>query len=211
MWLLPTVDIFIHIAGYLVILILYLGQRSFKDEFLMKCILYTLIQNTLHLTKNSVQEFLHKGGLQHQLVLHESHHKKLEYHKTISNLLQVNCLNHFHINVCPEEKSCGPIPGSCLWSKKWKNFWLLNGYRSWCKHAVNKVLIDNIASCWSLLSQDIWLQSKNPWCVMEFWIEQDTDDEQHINKQIHVLRMKFYRQDFFWCNILFGQVCDTLV
>ena len=49
------------------------------------------------------------------------------------------------------------------------------------------------------------------WCVMEFCIEQYTDDGQHIYKQFHILRMKFYRQDFFWCNILFGQVCDILV
>ena len=46
------------------------------------------------------------------------------------------------------------------------------------------------------------------WCVMEFCIEQYTDDGQHIYKQFHILRMKFYRQDFFWCNILFGHVCD---
>ena len=37
------------------------------------------------------------------------------------------------------------------------------------------------------------------WCVMEFCIEQYTDDEQHIFKQFHILRMKFYRQDFCWC------------
>ena len=42
------------------------------------------------------------------------------------------------------------------------------------------------------------------WCVMEFCIEQYTDDGQHIYKQFHILRMKFYLQDFFWCNILFG-------
>ena len=48
------------------------------------------------------------------------------------------------------------------------------------------------------------------WCVMEFCIEQYTDDGQHIYKQFHILRMKFYRQDFFWCNILFGHVCDIL-
>ena len=28
-------------------------------------------------------------------------------------------------------------------------------------------------------------------------IEQHTDDGQHIYKQFHILRMKFYRQDFF--------------
>ena len=44
------------------------------------------------------------------------------------------------------------------------------------------------------------------WCVMEFCIEQYTDDRQHIYKQFHILRMKFYRQDFFWCNILFGHI-----
>ena len=44
------------------------------------------------------------------------------------------------------------------------------------------------------------------WCVMEFCIEQYTDDRQQIYKQFHILRMKFYRQDFFWCNILFGHV-----
>ena len=49
------------------------------------------------------------------------------------------------------------------------------------------------------------------WCVVEFCIEQYTDDGQHIYKQFHILRMKFYRQDFFWCNILFGHVCDILV
>ena len=49
------------------------------------------------------------------------------------------------------------------------------------------------------------------WCVMEFCIEQYTDDGQHIYKQFHILRMKFYRQDFFWCNILFGYICDILV
>ena len=49
------------------------------------------------------------------------------------------------------------------------------------------------------------------WCVMEFCIEQYTDDGQHIYKQFHILRMKFYRQDFFWYNILFGHVCDILV
>ena len=49
------------------------------------------------------------------------------------------------------------------------------------------------------------------WCVMEFCIEQYTDDGQHIYKQFHILRMKFYRQHFFWCNILFGHVCDILV
>ena len=43
---------------------------------------------------------------------------------------------------------------------------------------------------------------------MEFCIEQYTDDGQHIYKQFHILRMKFYRQDFFWCSILFGHVCD---
>ena len=35
---------------------------------------------------------------------------------------------------------------------------------------------------------------------MEFCIEQYTDDGQHIiyiYKQFHILRMKFYRQDFF--------------
>ena len=48
-------------------------------------------------------------------------------------------------------------------------------------------------------------------CVMEFCIEQYTDDGQHIYKQFHILRMKFNRQDFFWCNILFGHVCDILV
>ena len=49
------------------------------------------------------------------------------------------------------------------------------------------------------------------WCIMEFCIEQYTDDGQHIYKQFHTLRVKFYRQDFFWCNILFGHVCDILV
>ena len=50
------------------------------------------------------------------------------------------------------------------------------------------------------------------WCVMEFCIEQYTDEGQYIYKQFHILRrMKFYRQDFFWCNILFGHVCDILV
>ena len=51
------------------------------------------------------------------------------------------------------------------------------------------------------------------WRVMEFCIEQYTDDGQHIYKQFHILRfrMKFYRQAFFWCNILFGHVCDILV
>ena len=39
------------------------------------------------------------------------------------------------------------------------------------------------------------------WCVMEFCIEQYTDDGQHIYKQFHIIRIKFYRQDFFWCNI----------
>ena len=48
-------------------------------------------------------------------------------------------------------------------------------------------------------------------CIMEFCIEQYTDDGQHIYKQFHILRMKFNRQDFFWCNILFGHVCDILV
>ena len=33
------------------------------------------------------------------------------------------------------------------------------------------------------------------WCVMEFCIEQYTDDGRHIYKQFHILRMKFYRQD----------------
>ena len=33
--------------------------------------------------------------------------------------------------------------------------------------------------------------------VMEFCIEQYTDDGQHIYKQFHILRMKFSRQDFF--------------
>ena len=46
---------------------------------------------------------------------------------------------------------------------------------------------------------------------MEFCIEQYTNEEQHIYKQFHILRMKFYRQDFLWCNILFGHVCDILV
>ena len=32
---------------------------------------------------------------------------------------------------------------------------------------------------------------------MEFCIEQYTDDGQHIYKQFHILRMKFYHQDFF--------------
>ena len=37
-------------------------------------------------------------------------------------------------------------------TKKWK-ISLLNGYcQLWCKHAINKFLIDNSASCWS---QDI--------------------------------------------------------
>ena len=49
------------------------------------------------------------------------------------------------------------------------------------------------------------------WCVMEFCIEHYTDHGQHIYKQFHILRMKFYRQDFSWCNILFGHVCDILV
>ena len=49
------------------------------------------------------------------------------------------------------------------------------------------------------------------WCVMEFCIEQYTDDGQYIYKQFHILRMKFYRQDFFWSNILFGHVFDILV
>ena len=39
------------------------------------------------------------------------------------------------------------------------------------------------------------------WCVLEFCIEQYTDEGQHIYKQFHILRMKFYRRDFFWCNI----------
>ena len=39
-----------------------------------------------------------------------------------------------------------PIPASRLWLKKWK-ISLLNGYSSWCKHAINKFLIDNSASC----------------------------------------------------------------
>ena len=50
------------------------------------------------------------------------------------------------------------------------------------------------------------------WCVMEFCIEQYTDDGQHIYKQFHMLRMKFYRISFdvifclvtfvtFWCNV----------
>ena len=46
---------------------------------------------------------------------------------------------------------------------------------------------------------------------MEFCIEQYTDDGKHIYKQFHTIRMKFYRQDFFWCNILFSLVCDILV
>ena len=55
------------------------------------------------------------------------------------------------------------------------------------------------------------LRVKILWCVTEFCIEQYTDDGQHIYKQFHILRMKFYRQDFFWCYILFGHVCDILV
>ena len=46
---------------------------------------------------------------------------------------------------------CWPIPASRLWPKKWK-ISLLNGYSSWYKHAINKFLIDNSASC---SSQDI--------------------------------------------------------
>ena len=74
--------------------------------------------------------------------------------------------------------------------KKWK-ISFLNGYSSWYKHAINKFLIDNSASCssqdiqspcndWShlwlckkLWSCSKWLQKvKILWCVMEFCIEQ---------------------------------------
>ena len=44
-----------------------------------------------------------------------------------------------------------PIPASRLWPKKWE-ISLLYGYSSWYKHAINKFLIDNSASC---SSQDI--------------------------------------------------------
>ena len=44
-----------------------------------------------------------------------------------------------------------PIPASRLWPKK-RKISLLNGYSSWYKHAINKFLIDNSASC---SSQDI--------------------------------------------------------
>ena len=46
---------------------------------------------------------------------------------------------------------------------------------------------------------------------MEFCIEQYTDDGQHIYKQFLILRIKFYRRDFFDDIILFGNVCDILV
>ena len=49
------------------------------------------------------------------------------------------------------------------------------------------------------------------WRVKEFCIEQYTDHGQHMYKQFHILGMKLYRRDFFWCNILFGNVCDILV
>ena len=135
----------------------------------------------------------------------------------------------------------GPFQRHVCDQKKWK-ISLLNGYSSWCKHAINKFLINNSASC---SSQDIhvfeikfFVKVKNKvhvtighvcdfaWnygpapndfkvkilrCVMEFCIGQYTDDGQHIYKQFHILRMKLNRQDFFWCNILFGHVCDILV
>ena len=55
----------------------------------------------------------------------------------------------------------GPIPASRLWPKKWK-ISLLNGYSSWCKHAINKFLIDNSASC---SSQDIHVFGILYWAI----------------------------------------------
>ena len=46
---------------------------------------------------------------------------------------------------------------------------------------------------------------------MEFCIDQYKDDGQQIYKLFHILRMKFYRPDFFWCNILLGYVCDIFL
>ena len=45
----------------------------------------------------------------------------------------------------------GPFQRHVCDQKKWK-ISLLNGYSSWYKHAINKFLIDNSASC---SSQDI--------------------------------------------------------
>ena len=45
----------------------------------------------------------------------------------------------------------GPFQCHVCDQKKWK-ISLLNGYSSWYKHAINKLLIDNSASC---SSQDI--------------------------------------------------------
>ena len=50
-----------------------------------------------------------------------------------------------------EMQSDGPFQRHVCDQKKWK-ISLLNGYSSWYKHAINKFLIDNSASC---SSQDI--------------------------------------------------------
>ena len=67
----------------------------------------------------------------------------------------------------------------------------------------------DFARNWFLHQNDF--KVKILWGVMEFCIEQYTDDGQHIYKQFHILHMKIYRRDFFWCNVLFGHVCDILV
>ena len=127
-----------------------------------------------------------------------------------------------------------PIPASRLWPKKVENFtfeWLqllvqtcYQQVFDWCFLFVSRhkffvkvkikvhVTIGHVcdfARNYGPAPNDFKVNIL--WCVMEFCIEQYTDDGQHIYKQFHILRMKFYHQDFFWCNILFGHVCDILV
>ena len=46
------------------------------------------------------------------------------------------------------------------------------------------------------------------WHVMEFCVELYADYGQHIYKQFCISDRKFHCLDFFWCNILFGNVYD---
>ena len=63
----------------------------------------------------------------------------------------------------------------------------------------------DFARKWALHQNDFKLIL---WCVIVLSNTQMMEDKFTNN---FILHMKFYHQDFFWCNILYGHVCDILV
>ena len=137
-------------------------------------------------------------------------------------------INPFHGHVCDRKSGkfhfwMATAPGANMLST---SFWLIivlpvgvKTYRSlkikFFVKVKNKVHVTighvcDFARNWFLHQNDF--KVKILWGVMEFHIEQYTDDGQHIYKQFHILRMKIYRRDFnamfclvtfvtFWCNV----------